>query len=164
MPTPPDGAAVAYGFISGWLRDLARFGVFYTPSWNTVVSEHVVTLEILERIRKGVRSTELFREGFDGPVSVGRLNDHNDRQRSPVGCRLAGRRFREGGRCDPDALCLSSPGSGDRILFDMRPGPPPLRAPDRNLGAVPGVISVMEKIGHRFKEHARPTNIIQQQL
>jgi hypothetical protein len=60
--------------ISSRLSDMARFGMLYTPSWNKVASERVVTPEIVERIQRGVRSKEFFRKGF-GPVEIGHLND-----------------------------------------------------------------------------------------
>jgi CubicO group peptidase (beta-lactamase class C family) len=73
--TTPDGIALGHGLLSTTLRDLARFGMLYTPSWNKVASEQVVTPEILKRIQDGVRSREFYRNGFDGPVFVTRLND-----------------------------------------------------------------------------------------
>jgi CubicO group peptidase (beta-lactamase class C family) len=73
--TSPDGIALAHGFIASRLRDLARFGMLYTPSWNKVASEPVVTPEIIQRIQKGIRSREFYRRGFDGPVFIDRLND-----------------------------------------------------------------------------------------
>ncbi|WP_052697994.1 serine hydrolase domain-containing protein [Luteibacter yeojuensis] len=75
VSTTPDGVAIAHGIVSSRLRDVARFGMLYTPSWNKVASEQVVTPEILERIRKGVRSREFFRKGFDGPIFVDWLRD-----------------------------------------------------------------------------------------
>ncbi len=73
--TTPDGVAIAHGVISSRLRDMARFGMLYTPSWDKVASALVVTPQILERIRKSVRSREFYRNGFDGPAFVSRLND-----------------------------------------------------------------------------------------
>lgn len=75
MNTTPDGIALAHGLASTRLRDLARYGMLFTPSWNKVASEQVVTPAIIERIRKGVRSREFYRKGFDGPVFISRLND-----------------------------------------------------------------------------------------
>lgn len=71
----PDGLAIAHGVISSQLRDLARFGMLYTPSWNKTASEQVVSNEIIARIRDGVRSNEFYLNGFDGPAFVSRLND-----------------------------------------------------------------------------------------
>lgn len=73
--TTPDGVAIAHGIVSSRLRDLARFGMLYTPSWNKVASERVVTPEIIERIRKSVRSKEFFRNGFDGPIFIDQMHD-----------------------------------------------------------------------------------------
>lgn len=66
--TTPDGIAAAHGLISSRLRDMARFGMLYTPSWNKTAVEQVVTPEILKRIQNGVRSHEFLMRGFDGPV------------------------------------------------------------------------------------------------
>lgn len=73
--TSPEGIALAHGFVAGRLRDLARFGMLYTPSWNKVAGEQVVTEEIIRCIQTGVRSREFYRKGFDGPVFIDRLND-----------------------------------------------------------------------------------------
>ncbi|WP_226661802.1 serine hydrolase domain-containing protein [Microbulbifer aggregans] len=66
----PDGIVAAHGLISSNLRDFARFGMLYTPSWKKIAVEQVVTDEILERIRKGVRSHDFVMAGFDGAVFV----------------------------------------------------------------------------------------------
>lgn len=73
--TSPDGIALAHGLVDSRLRDLARYGMLFTPSWDKVASEQVVTPAIIDRIRKSVRSREFYRNGFDGPVFVSRLND-----------------------------------------------------------------------------------------
>ena len=46
----PDGVAMALGMLSTTLEDMARFGVLFTPSWDTVSDERVVTDAILKRI------------------------------------------------------------------------------------------------------------------
>jgi len=74
MHTTPDGVAVGHGMVSSRLSDFARFGMLYTPSWNKVATEQVVTPEILNRIHKGVRTKEFFMKGF-GPHEVSHLND-----------------------------------------------------------------------------------------
>ena len=75
LHTTPDGIAAADGLVSSRLRDMARFGMLYTPSWRQVSVDQVVTPGIIDRIRSGVRSPEFFRNGFDGPVFVDRLGD-----------------------------------------------------------------------------------------
>ena len=47
----PDGIAMAHGLLSMRLRDLARFGMLYTPSWHKIAAEQIVTPEILEQTR-----------------------------------------------------------------------------------------------------------------
>jgi CubicO group peptidase (beta-lactamase class C family) len=73
--TSPDGMALGYGVMSSRLRDMARVGMLYTPSWNKVATEQIVTPDIIERIRNGVRSKAFYRNGYDGPVFLSRLND-----------------------------------------------------------------------------------------
>lgn len=79
----PDGTAAVHGLVSSRLRDMARFGLLYTPSWGEVSMKQVVTPEIVERIRNGVRGEEFFMRGYDGPIFTQRLNDRivgNSRQ------------------------------------------------------------------------------------
>ncbi|WNJ17335.1 serine hydrolase domain-containing protein [Pontibacter sp. G13] len=71
----PGGLACAHGIISSRLRDLARIGMLYTPSWDKIAVEQVVSPEIISRIQRGVRSRTFFRNGFDGPTFISRLND-----------------------------------------------------------------------------------------
>ena len=52
--TTPDGVAIAHGVISSRLRDMARFGMLYTPSWSRIATEQIVTDDIMERIQSGV--------------------------------------------------------------------------------------------------------------
>ncbi len=51
----PDGMALPVGFISIRLRDLARYGLLYTPSWNRAAREQVIPDEVVKKIQKGVR-------------------------------------------------------------------------------------------------------------
>ncbi|WP_281616417.1 serine hydrolase [Flammeovirga sp. SubArs3] len=71
----PDGIALGHGVVSSRLRDMARVGMLYTPSWNKIATEQVVSSEILEKIQKGTRSKEFYRNGYDGPVFIDRLED-----------------------------------------------------------------------------------------
>ena len=64
----PDGIVAAHGLISSNLRDLARFGMLYTPSWKNAAIEQIVTPEMVARIRNGVRSKEFFLGAYNGPV------------------------------------------------------------------------------------------------
>ncbi len=73
----PDGIAAAHGLVSSNLRDFARFGMLYTPSWNKIATEQVVTDEILARIHDEVRSHEFMMAGFDGPVFADYLGSND---------------------------------------------------------------------------------------
>ncbi len=64
----PDGIAIGHGLLSSNLRDLARFGMLYTPSWETIATEQVVDEGIIQRIRDSVRSEEFFLGAYNGPV------------------------------------------------------------------------------------------------
>ena len=66
----PDGIVAAHGLISSNLRDHARFGMLYTPSWDKVSTEQIVTPAMIARIRDGVRTKEFFLGGFNGPAFV----------------------------------------------------------------------------------------------
>jgi len=75
LHTTPDGIVAAHGLISSNLRDMARFGMLYTPSWRSVAVEEIVTPKMIARIRNGVRSKEFFLGGFNGPAFVKIFND-----------------------------------------------------------------------------------------
>ena len=75
----PDGIALAHGLLSIKLRDLARFGMLYTPSWETVAYEQVVTPEILARTRVPYRDEAFYRAGPSGTSFMDRLGDNTVR-------------------------------------------------------------------------------------
>jgi CubicO group peptidase (beta-lactamase class C family) len=49
-----DGNAFACGLVSMRLRDLARFGMLYTPSWGRASREQVVSADTIKQIQTGV--------------------------------------------------------------------------------------------------------------
>ncbi|TMV09930.1 beta-lactamase family protein [Ruegeria sediminis] len=71
----PDGVALAHGVVSSRLRDLARFGMLFTPDWNRVAGKQVVSAETMQRIRTGTRDRAFFINGYDGPIFIDRLGD-----------------------------------------------------------------------------------------
>lgn len=71
----PDGMAAVHGLVSSRLRDMARFGMLYTPSWNRVTDTRIVTPKIIQRIRDGVREGDFFVKSYIGSVYTERLND-----------------------------------------------------------------------------------------
>ena len=46
----PSGEPSAFGIFSSRLRDLARYGMIYTPSWNVVAKENIVGKDYLQKI------------------------------------------------------------------------------------------------------------------
>ena len=62
----PDGMAAAHGIVSSRLRDLARFGLLYTPYWSLVADKQVVSDAALARIAKPHYGNDVFMRG-DGP-------------------------------------------------------------------------------------------------
>lgn len=53
VATTPDGIAMPCGLCSVRLRDLARFGMLYTPSWNRAARGRVVSVDMVKQIQKG---------------------------------------------------------------------------------------------------------------
>lgn len=47
----PDGKAIALGLVLSTLEDKARFGTLFTPSWQAVATEQVVSSDVLKTIR-----------------------------------------------------------------------------------------------------------------
>ena len=75
----PEGIAMAHGLLSMRLRDLARFGMLYTPSWHEIAAEQIVTAKILERTRVPYRSRKFYRAGPSGKKFMERLGDDSVR-------------------------------------------------------------------------------------
>ena len=55
----PDGTPFSHGGFSTTLTDLARFGLLFTPSWNTVSQEKIIPEQHISRIQSGGRP-EIF--------------------------------------------------------------------------------------------------------
>ena len=66
----PDGIVAAHGLVSSTLRDHARFGMLYTPSWDKASTEQIVTPAMIARIHDGVRTKEFYLGGYNGPTFV----------------------------------------------------------------------------------------------
>ncbi|MDH4007915.1 MAG: beta-lactamase family protein [Desulfuromonadales bacterium] len=58
----PEGAAIAYGLINSRLDDLARYALVFTPSWNVVSGEQVISPEVLEMMQTS-GSREAYEKG-----------------------------------------------------------------------------------------------------
>lgn len=50
-----EGGAAIYGMMSSRLRDKARYGMLYTPSWDVVADERVIPLSLVEKIQQDCR-------------------------------------------------------------------------------------------------------------
>lgn len=71
----PWGGASIPGMISSRLRDKARYGLIYTPSWSAVSSEPIVPQSLIDRTRKTCRPELLAR------ASAARASADQDRPR-----------------------------------------------------------------------------------
>lgn len=60
-----DGYSMAWGFASSALRDLARFGLLFTPSWNKVSEKQIISDRILNKIQHGGHPA-IFDKGLVG--------------------------------------------------------------------------------------------------
>lgn len=60
------GGAAIYGMMSSRLRDKARYGMLYTPSWRVVSGERVVPQSLLNRIQEDCRP-HLYERSGRGP-------------------------------------------------------------------------------------------------
>ena len=58
----PDSTPQPHGFIASRLRDLARYGLLYTPSWKKAARKRVVSEAYIRQIQAGGRK-EIFLKG-----------------------------------------------------------------------------------------------------
>ncbi|WP_164880910.1 serine hydrolase domain-containing protein [Aestuariirhabdus litorea] len=59
----PDGMAMAHGIVSSRLRDLARYGLLYTPYWSQVADKQVVSDAAMARIVNAEHNREAYAKG-----------------------------------------------------------------------------------------------------
>lgn len=71
-----DRLALSHGIVSSPLRDLAIFGMLFTPSWNKVSDKQVVSAAALERIQKHTPPHAVYMAGSDGPLFMDALADN----------------------------------------------------------------------------------------
>ena len=69
-----DGAPASHGGISSTLGDLARYGLLYTPSWNTIATEPVFSNDYIKRIQTQGRP-EIFMQAASGPFWQGIMGE-----------------------------------------------------------------------------------------
>ena len=76
------GAPGAHGLISSTLRDLARYGMVYTPNWIVVAKEQIVPDALIKKIQEGGRSA-IYETGKGRTVMDGYMGEqcvHETRQ------------------------------------------------------------------------------------
>lgn len=61
----PDSTPLPHGLVASRLRDLARYGMLYTPSWNKAARERIVSQAYVRQIQAGGRK-EIFLRGEIG--------------------------------------------------------------------------------------------------
>ena len=61
----PSGYPMSWGFVSSNLRDMARFGLIFCPSWSRVCKERLIPDSILQKIQWGGRS-DIYTQGKAG--------------------------------------------------------------------------------------------------
>ena len=61
----PDGTALVHGLVASRLRDMARYGLLYTPSWGKAARERVVSAAFVREIQTGGRK-DIFMKGEIG--------------------------------------------------------------------------------------------------
>jgi CubicO group peptidase (beta-lactamase class C family) len=59
----PEGTAVAHGLVATTLQDFARFGIAFTPSWETVAHEPIVSPTVLQRLQTGGSPEAAYKAG-----------------------------------------------------------------------------------------------------
>ena len=57
-----EGGGAIYGVMSSRLRDMARFGMLYTPSWSIVSDERVIPQSLIDKIQHGCRP-DIYKQG-----------------------------------------------------------------------------------------------------
>ena len=70
----PAGAPGAHGGVNSTLRDLGRYGMLYTPSWNKVSRQQVVPDALIKRIQRDGRP-EIYNNGKGQAVWDGYMGE-----------------------------------------------------------------------------------------
>ncbi|EMG27154.1 hypothetical protein X560_0890 [Listeria fleischmannii 1991] len=70
----PDGYPMSFGFMSSTLRDFARYGLMFSPSWNKVSSQKIVPDDYIRRLQVS-GNLERYAKGFIGKEMLGMLDE-----------------------------------------------------------------------------------------
>ncbi|HEV8083114.1 MAG TPA: serine hydrolase domain-containing protein [Chitinophagaceae bacterium] len=79
----PQGIAVSSAAMNSTLRDLARYGLLFTPSWKKVSKEKIISDAYLKKIQKRGGNTEIYDKGGFGKRMIKELGEkptHNSYQ------------------------------------------------------------------------------------
>jgi CubicO group peptidase (beta-lactamase class C family) len=57
------GEPMAFGIFASRLRDLARFGMLFTPSWTELSDEQIISADYLEKVREAA-TAEVYGEDY----------------------------------------------------------------------------------------------------
>jgi len=77
------GIASTAATMNSTLRDLARYGLLFTPSWNVVSKEKIISEAYLHKIQKGGARHSAYDKGVMGQQIIselGEIPDHNSWQ------------------------------------------------------------------------------------
>ena len=73
----PSGGPSIFGYISSRLRDKARYGLLYTPSWKRVADERIIPLSLIEKTQKDCRP-KLYERAYDAAKKAGTASYFSD--------------------------------------------------------------------------------------
>lgn len=65
----PNGYPMGWGFISSNLRDLARVGVIFTPSWNKVAKEQIISQKMISKIQHSGNPNNFTKGSVGGGIA-----------------------------------------------------------------------------------------------
>jgi CubicO group peptidase (beta-lactamase class C family) len=71
----PEGIAVSSATMNSTLRDLARFGLLFTPSWTTVSNSKVVSDAYMEKLQHTGIDSQRFDKGAYGKRMINELGE-----------------------------------------------------------------------------------------
>jgi len=67
MVISPSGLSLGFFGMNSTLRDMARYGMLYTPSSSTITNEQILTPEMIRKMQKGTHP-EMYTQGFVGQM------------------------------------------------------------------------------------------------
>lgn len=72
-----DAHTMSFGLASSTLRDLGRFGMIYTPSWNKITDEKIISDKIIKEIQTGGKK-DIYNKGFVGKIMVNAFHENSE--------------------------------------------------------------------------------------